>query len=113
VGRRWCRTDPAVKIDGEVGKLTFFASTEDDRFATGPINLVLVGVKNVSISQSNVFGQKINVSADEDGIDELEGYFYIPGPDGIEIRAVLEPAGVHDVPVLFAYGVTNEQIWFM
>ena len=113
MGRGWCRNDPALKIDGEMAKLTVFAATEDTRFATGPITIEVYGVSEAKISQSNMFGQQANVIVrDSDPNTFFEVNMLIPSNDDIEIRAVLEPAGSHDVPVLFAVGHTNAVVWF-
>jgi hypothetical protein len=109
MGRRWCENDPIMRIDGEIAHIKFWAESENSNFATGDITILAYGVKEIDVSKARVFGQKIQAEVYPD--EEFGFSVWVPADEEIEVRILIEPAGQHDIPVLFGVGMTNNEIY--
>lgn len=109
MGRRWCRTDPVVRIGKENGKLTLFAPIE---YKTGLEAIILhLGVPegtNVASSQNKVLGGDFSVLVTKQ--PKLSVWLDTEADDSFPLIVMFDPAGSHDLPTLIGVGLTNEII---
>lgn len=64
-GRTWCRTDPVIKVDGQVADIWVSSYTEMNTSATGPVKIVVpipTGSTGAVYAMDNGFGQGYQIS---------------------------------------------------
>jgi hypothetical protein len=99
-GVAWCRTDPAILVDGVPADIFVSAPIDAPLKVTGPTEIVVstpVGIEAVLIAYGVGFGKGEVVSFDQSRKLKVS-------PDGIELRVeVFLPASDDAMPVLVEF----------